>query len=417
MSAPDSLRCGSLEMDDLARQFGTPLFVYDGQLIEDRYSSLVDAFAGLDLLVAYSVKANGNMAILDRLRRLGAGADIVSGGELFRARRAGIGADRIVFAGVGKTVGELEAGVAERIHSFHVESAGELRALDRVASEAGTAARFGIRVNPDIESPAHHDYTKTGHAETKFGIPAERVRALYLWARDRPFLETRGIDAHIGSGISDPEPYGRALDTLLGLVDGLRGEGIHLEYLDLGGGFGVPGRDGSGMPVSRLAELVGPRIEAAGLSLVVEPGRYIVAEAGTLLTTVLHVKRNGSKVFVITDGGMTELIRPSLYSGFHEVEAVIPGRGGAESRVDVVGPICETGDFLALDRRMKVPEPGQVLAVRTAGAYGSSMASNYNSRLRPAEVLVEGAVAHLIRRREALEDLIRDEVVPPVPES
>lgn len=410
-------------MGDLAAEFGTPLYVYDAGLIADRYRTLAEAFGGLDLLLAYSVKANGNLAILDRVNRLGAGADIVSAGELFRARAAGIPAEKIVFAGVGKTETEIRKGVEARIHSFHVESGSELRMLDRVASEMGCAVDFGLRVNPDILSPAHHAYTRTGHAETKFGIPVDEVVALYHWARERPYLRARGIDAHIGSGIVEPEPYGRVLDTLLGLVGELRTERIDLEYVDLGGGFAVPqpaeptGSSApadpgiSGMPVEALADLVCDRIRQAGLGLVLEPGRFLVAEAGTLLTTVLHVKRNGSKIFVVTDGGMTELIRPSLYAGFHAVEAVTP-RASEEAVVDVVGPICETGDFLALNRRMPLPEPGDVLAVLTAGAYGSAMASNYNSRRRPAEVLVEDGVAHLVRRRETFEDLVRGESIP-----
>lgn len=402
-------------MTALAAEFGTPLFVYDAALIEARYRTLVDAFAGVDLLVAYSVKANGNLAILDRLARLGAGADIVSGGELHRALRAGIPGNRIVFAGVGKTVSELRAAVAARIHGFHVESAGELRTLEAVASELGVPARFGLRVNPDIVSPAHHDYTQTGHAETKFGIPADEVVELYRWAASRPYLEARGIDAHIGSGIMDPAPYGRVLELLLEIRAQLSSEGIELEYLDMGGGYAVAQEGQPGMPVEHLAELVVPRVRDAGASLVVEPGRYIVAEAGTLLTTVLYVKRNGGKTFVVTDGGMTELIRPSLYSGFHRVEPASGAGRGEPELVDVVGPICETGDFLALNRRMTVPNPGEILAVRTAGAYGSSMASNYNSRLRPAEVLVEGSQAHLVRRRETLEELTRGEEIPPAP--
>ena len=325
------------------------------------------------------------------------GADIVSGGELHRAIRAGIPGDRIVFAGVGKTASELRAAVGARIHGCHVESAGELRLLDAVAAEMGVPARI---------------------ADTKFGIPLDQVMELYRWAASRPHLDIRGIDAHIGSGILDPAPYGRVLDLLLEVVAQLAREGIELEYLDIGGGFGVPQGDESGMPVERLAELVVPRVREAGLDLVVEPGRYIVAEAGTLLTTVLYVKRNGDKTFVVTDGGMTELIRPSLYSGFHRVEpAAGSAIGGVEERVDVVGPICETGDFLALDRRMAVPSPGDVLAGLTAGAYGSSMASNYNSRLRPAEVLVEDGHALLVRARESLEDLTRGETIPPRPEN
>jgi diaminopimelate decarboxylase len=339
---------------------------------------------------------------------MGCGADITSLGELFRATRAGVPGGDIVFAGVGKTCEEMRAALRAGIYGFNVESAGELRRLDTVAAEMGVRAPFAIRVNPDVLSPTPHEYTATGHAATKFGIPLRQAADLYRWAAERPHLRARGIDVHIGSQIVDPAPYRSALDRVLGLVGELMASGIRLEYLDLGGGYGITYDAGPELDVVGLAAEVVPRVREADLRLVLEPGRAVVGEAGVLLTRVEYVKRAG-KTFVIVDGGMTELIRPSHYGGYHAIERV-DGREHREvEAVDVVGPICETGDFLARDRRIEVPEPGELLAVRTAGAYGFAMASNYNARRRPAECLVDGDRVALVRRRERLDDLIRGE--------
>ncbi len=408
------LTAGEVPLDTLARQFGTPLYVYDAEVIRDRYSRLIEAFAGVRLMLAYSVKANGSLGILEVLRQLGAGADIVSGGELFRARRVGIPANKIVFAGVGKTDAEIRAALAEGIRAFHVESRGELEQIDRIAEDLRVRAPIGLRVNPDVMSPTPHEYTRTGHASTKFGIPSAEAYELYLWAAGREWLDPVGIDVHIGSQITSPEPHTLALDAVMRVVDKLRVANIELEYLDLGGGFGVRYEDSpEEMPLARLAEQVVPRVRDAGLELLLEPGRFLVGEAGVLLTRVLGTKRNAERTFVIVDAGMTELLRPSHYGGEHAIESVSDADGVADALpVDVVGPICETGDFLARDRRMPVAEPGSLLAVRTAGAYGFAMASNYNGRTRPAEVLVDGAAVHLIRERESLDDLVRGEHIP-----
>jgi diaminopimelate decarboxylase len=411
------LTAGALSLEDLALQFGTPLYVYDADVIRERYQRLVEAFTGVDLMVAYSVKANGSLGVLDLLRQLGAGADIVSGGELFRSRRVGIPANRIVFAGVGKTDSEIRAGLSEGIRAFHVESKGELIQIDRIASEMKVRAPIGLRVNPDIVSPTPHEYTRTGHALTKFGILSGEAVELYQWADQREWLDPVGIDVHIGSQITSPEPHALALDAVLTVVDELSAVGITLEYVDLGGGFGVRYEDSPNeMPLDRLAELVVPRMREAELELILEPGRFLVGDAGVLVTEVLGAKRNPQRTFVIVDAGMTELLRPSHYGGEHAID---PVRAEVELSslpdgppVDIVGPICETGDFLARDRKMAVPNPGTLLAVRTAGAYGFAMASNYNGRTRPAEVLVDGAEAHLIRERESFDDLIRGERVP-----
>ncbi len=407
------LTCRGVELEALAAEFGTPLYVYDGEGIEEQVARFQAVFGEIPFLLAYSVKANGSLAILDRIAALGAGADIVSAGELERALRAGFPPEKIVFAGVGKTRAELIAGLRAGIRSFHVESAGELESLSRVAHEEGRAAPVGLRVNPDVESPTPHAYTRTGHAASKFGIPVEEAEALYRNRADDPNLDFRGIDVHIGSQIMEAEPYLRALHVVLGMVDRLAASGIRLEYLDLGGGFGVGYDGGAGLDLEALAREVIPPLAERGYELILEPGRTVIGEAGVLLTRVLYLKRSGIKTFVITDAGMTELIRPSHYEGFHRILPVRESAGAPRVIADVVGPICESGDFLARDREMPLPRPGDVLAVKTAGAYGFTMASNYNARPRPAEVLVEGAEAHLIRRRESVEDLMRGETIPP----
>ena len=395
---------------DLVAEFGSPLYVYDAGVIEAAYRRIESAFAGADSLLAYSVKANSNLEILKRLRALGAGADIVSQGELHRCLAAGFSPSDVVFAGVGKTEVEMEAALEVGILAFNVESAEELQALGRVAERLGRPAPVALRVNPDIVADTPHEYTRTGDGASKFGIPVDRILDLYRWAADQPSLEVRGIDVHIGSQILDPEPYTRALAQVLDLAAEVRAEGIDLDFVDLGGGFGVGYEGEDGLSVEDLAAMVVPRVAETGLRLILEPGRFIVGQAGILVTKVLYVKHSGSKTFVVTDGGMTELIRPSHYQGFHRIEPVISREEAAREVVDVVGPICETGDFLARDRVLQMPAQGDLLAVQTAGAYGFVMASNYNSRRRPAEVVVNGAEVTLARRRETFDDLLRGEI-------
>ena len=395
---------------DLVVEFGSPLYVYDAGVIEAAYRRVESAFAGADILLAYSVKANSNLEILKRLKALGAGADIVSHGELHRCLAAGFSPSDVVFAGVGKTEVEMEAALEVGILAFNVESAEELQALGRVAERLGRTAPVALRVNPDIVADTPHEYTRTGDGASKFGIPVDRILDLYRWAADQPSLEVRGIDVHIGSQILDPEPYTKALAQVLALAADVRAEGIDLDFVDLGGGFGVGYEGEDGLSVEGLAAIVVPRVAETGLRLILEPGRFIVGQAGILVTKVLYVKRSGSKTFVVTDGGMTELIRPSHYQGFHRIEPVISREEAAREVVDVVGPICETGDFLARDRVLQMPAQGDLLAVQTAGAYGFVMASNYNSRRRPAEVVVNGAEVTLARRRETFDDLLRGEI-------
>ena len=406
-----ALWAGERRVADLIAEFGSPLYVYDAGVLEAAYRRFEAAFAGVDHLLAYSVKANSNLEILRRLKALGAGADIVSQGELHRCLAAGFPANDLVFAGVGKTEEEMEAALEAGILAFNVESAEELQVLGQVAERMGRPAPVALRVNPDIVADTPHEYTRTGHGATKFGIPVDRILDLYRWAADQPMLEIRGIDVHIGSQILEAAPYERALDLVLELAAAVRAEGIDLDFVDLGGGFGVGYEGEDGMSVEELAALVVPRVSETGLRLILEPGRFIVGEAGILVTEVLYVKQSGPKTYVITDCGMTELIRPSHYQGFHRIEPVVSREEAAHEVVDVVGPICETGDFLARDRMLEMPVHGDLLAVHTVGAYGFVMASNYNARPKPAEVVVDGAEATLARRRETLDDMLRGEAL------
>ena len=399
----------------LADRFGTPLYVYDAERIRRGVGRFESAFSGVPLLVAYAVKANGSLALLSRIGALGAGADIVSLGELRRVERAGIPAGRVIFSGVGKTERELEAGIRAGIHAFHAESHAEVDLLSRVAARLGIPARLGLRLNPDVHSPTPFAYTRTGHAATKFGIPVREAEALYTARADDPNLHFVGIGVHIGSQIADVAPYREALDTVLGVVDRLLEGGIALEYVDLGGGFGVAYEADGALDLEALAARVVPEIRGRGLRLVLEPGRAIVGEAGLLLARVLYTKRVDTKHFVVTDASMTELLRPSHYGAFHRIRPVERREGAPTVLADIVGPVCESGDFLARGRRIELPEPGDLLAVETAGAYGFAMASAYNGRPRPAEVLIEEGEAVLVRERERLDDLMRGETIPPLP--
>jgi diaminopimelate decarboxylase len=405
----DRLHCEGVPAERLVAEHGTPLYVYSRNGILERYRAFTGAFAALDPLIAYSVKANGNLAVLRLLAGAGAGADIVSGGELFRARHAGMPADRILFSGVGKTVTELAAALDAGIYAFNVESEGELRTLADLAVTMKTVAPIALRVNPDVETRTPHHYTSTGHKATKFGIPYEDAEQLYRTAASLPGIRVRGVDVHIGSQILDVEPYCLAVSRVLELVQRLRAGGIELEFIDVGGGFGVSYDESDDPEPADFAAGLVPLLAGSGLRVVFEPGRFIVGPAGVLLTRVLYVKKMSGKVFVITDAGMNDLLRPSHYSSYHRVDPAL--RQGREAvHMDVVGPICESGDFLALDRAIPRVEPGELLAVSTTGAYGFSMASTYNARPRPAEVLVDGMEHQLIRRRESYDDLVRGEI-------
>ncbi len=394
-------------LEELARRHGTPLYVYSRGLLEQAFRDYDQAFAELPHLVCYALKANANGALLRVLAGLGAGADIVSGMELRAALRAGFPPGRITFSGVGKTEEELRLGLAAGIAEFNCESEGEIEALSRLASAGGGPARIALRVNPDIDAQSH-PYISTGLRESKFGIELAAAEEVLERARRRPGIEVVGVQCHIGSQIRELDPLEQAARELAALARRLQARGFALRHVDVGGGLGVD-YDGEGAPTpAELAARVVPAVRELGLPLVVEPGRSLVARAGLLLTRVLYLKRNRDKRFVIVDAGMNDLLRPALYEAHHRIEPVLAPRA-ERWRADVVGPVCESGDFLALDRELPALEPGDLLAVRDAGAYGWSMSSTYNLRPRAAEVLLEDGSARVVRRRETFEDLVRTE--------
>lgn len=408
----DALQCEGVALDGLGDAVGTPAYVYSAGTIRDRYTRLTGALAGVPHRVHYSLKANSSRGVLDLLRSLGSGADVVSGGELFRALRAGFRPEETIFGGVGKTRQELHDAVAAGVLLINVESEGELRLLDEVAAQAGRVAPVAIRVNPEITVEAAHAYIKTGEKGNKFGVPHDEVLELARLAHALPHVQLLGLDMHVGSQLSFLEPYERGTERLLALCAQLRAEGIEtLRYLDVGGGLAVRYDAETPPDLTRFAEIMAGVAGASGLQLILEPGRFLVGDAAVLLTRVLYRKRSGGKDYVITDAGMTELLRPSHYNAYHRIEAVRPASGRVVA--DVVGPVCESGDFLALDRDVDDVQPGDLLAVHGAGAYGYAMAMNYNSRCRPAEVLVDGPRYAVITRRETYEDLVRAEVDAP----
>ncbi|MEX5350001.1 diaminopimelate decarboxylase [Pseudomonas juntendi] len=394
----------------IAERFGTPTYVYSRAHIEAQYRSYTDALQGVEHLVCFAVKANSNLGVLNVLARLGAGFDIVSGGELERVLAAGGRADRVVFSGVGKTRDDMRRALEVGVHCFNVESTDELERLQVVAAEMGKVAPVSLRVNPDVDAGTH-PYISTGLKENKFGIAIADAEAIYVRAAQLPNLDVVGVDCHIGSQLTTVEPFLDALDRLLVLVDRLAECGIHLRHLDLGGGVGVRYRDEQPPLVADYIKAIRERVGERDLALVFEPGRYIVANAGVLLTQVEYLKHTEHKDFAIIDAAMNDLIRPALYQAWMGVSAVKPRQGEGRS-YDLVGPICETGDFLAKDRVLNLAE-GDLLAVQSAGAYGFVMSSNYNTRGRCAEVLVDGDQAFEVRRRETIAELFAGESLLP----
>lgn len=404
-----SLRVEGVSAEALARRFGTPLYVYSAGAVRARLEALRAAFTTREPLVCYALKANSNRALCAVLARAGAGADIVSGGELARALRAGFKPANVVFSGVGKTEEEMAAGLRAGLRVFNVESAEELDALARVAGRLKKTAPVSVRVNPDVDARTHPHIT-TGRAENKFGVETEEAVALYRRAAKDKRLRVVGIQCHIGSQIVDVAPYRRAAASVARTVRRLEGLGIRLAQIDVGGGIGITYKDETPLPLRTLAraleETFAPWPDAR---LLLEPGRYLVADAGVLLTRVLYRKKTTKRRFVIVDAAMTDLPRPALYDAWHPVEAV-NARKGRREPVDVVGPVCESGDFLARGRALPPLERGDLLAVRKAGAYGFAMSSQYNSRPRAAEVLVDGGKSRLVRRRETLKELYAAEL-------
>ncbi|QVW23181.1 diaminopimelate decarboxylase [Pseudomonas hormoni] len=394
----------------IAERFGTPTYVYSRAHIEAQYLAYADALAGMPHLVCFAVKANSNLGVLNVLARLGAGFDIVSRGELERVLAAGGSPDKIVFSGVGKTRDDMRRALEVGVHCFNVESTDELERLQVIAAELGVRAPISLRVNPDVDAGTH-PYISTGLKENKFGIAIADAEDVYVRAAQLPNLEVVGVDCHIGSQLTTLPPFIDALDRLLGLVDRLGDCGIYLRHIDLGGGLGVRYRDEEPPLAADYIKAVRERLDGRDLALVFEPGRFIVANAGVLLTQVEYLKHTEHKDFAIVDAAMNDLIRPALYQAWMDVTAVRP-RATAARAYDIVGPICETGDFLAKDRELALEE-GDLLAVHSAGAYGFVMSSNYNTRGRAAEVLVDGDQAVEVRRRETVAELFAGESLLP----
>ena len=395
---------------DLAAEFGTPLFVYSRGAIEAAWREIDQALGSQAHLICYSVKANSNLAVLSALARLGSGFDVVSGGELKRVLAAGGKPDQIVFSGVGKTSAEISQALAVGIHCFNVESASELERLASIASAAGVRARVSMRINPDVDAQTH-PYISTGLREHKFGIGMQDALAVYRHAASLDAIDVQGIDCHIGSQLTAVEPYRAAFQRLINLVDTLALEGIVLSHMDVGGGMGIRYRDETPLDIAAWAKVVVESIVDRNLQVVVEPGRYVVGPAGCLLTRVEYLKHNGEKNFAIVDAAMNDFIRPALYQAWHEITPIQKSHKPARL-YDVVGPVCESADFLGKDRQLAI-EQGDTLAVLSVGAYGFVMSSNYNTRPRAAEVLVDGGQVHLIRQREQTEELFAGEFVLP----
>ncbi len=406
------LRTEDVPLELIAREIGTPCFVYSAGAIREQYAQLRDALKAIDARLHYSVKANSSIAILALLRDLGAGLDIVSGGELFRALQAGYTGRDIVFSGVGKTEREMEEALEAQVLFLNVESEQELHVLDAVANRLGVVAPVALRVNPEVLVDTPHPYTRTGEKGMKFGIPFDEALSVAKVAAKLSNIRLVGLDMHVGSQISQFAPYEVGLQRLLHLRREIERETkLHLEWLDIGGGLAVTYDAERSVDVRHFGQVISTLVSGSGLKIILEPGRFLVGNAGVLLTRVLYRKRSGGKEFIITDAGMTDLLRPSHYNAFHRIDAVNPT--GRTTVADVVGPICESGDFLALDRQIDDAQPGDLLAVQSTGAYGFVMSSNYNSRPRAPEVLVDADRFAVITQRESYDDLIRNEIQTP----
>lgn len=406
------MHCEGVSLEQIAREVGTPVYVYSAATIRDRYERLERMLVSVPHRIHYTLKANSSRAVLDLIRSLGAGVDVVSGGELHRALGAGFTPSDIIFGGVGKTEREIAEALDAGILLLNAESEGEVRLIDRLAGDRGMIANLSLRVNPEITLDAPHDYIKTGGRGHKFGIPYDDVVHVAEVAAGLLNVALVGLDMHLGSQLSRIDPYREGTERLASIVAELARRGIHtLQYLDIGGGLGVRYDTEEPPDLRRFASLVLPTVAETGLRLIMEPGRFVVGNAGALVSQVLYRKRSGGKDYVVADAGMTELLRPSHYGAFHNVVAMRQ-RGNAR-KVDVVGPVCESGDFLALDRELDDVQPGDHLVICDVGAYGYAMASNYNSRLRPAEVMVDGERYAVITAREEYADLTRLEIAQP----
>jgi diaminopimelate decarboxylase len=405
------LYCEEVDLEIIAKAAGTPCYVYSAQSVLDAYSAYTAAFGDTPHMVCYSVKANSTLAVLALLARAGCGFDIVSGGELYRVLRAGGDPARVVFSGVGKTAREIEFAIRKGIFNFNCESEGELAEIDAIAEKLGATVRFALRVNPDVDA-ATHPYISTGLRNHKFGVDIAEARALYRRSKAFRNLRATGVDCHIGSQILDYSSILEASRKVLRLVEELRADGHAIDHVDLGGGLGIAYQSAEqAPPIHDFVAALRQSLSRAGLTIMVEPGRSIVGPAGVLLTQVLYRKKSGAKEFVVVDAAMNDLIRPALYQSHHEILPLRHLPDAAAIVADVVGPICETGDFFARDREVSDVQPGGYIALSSAGAYGFVQASNYNSRPRAAEVLVEGGAWRIVRERETYDDLIKGEIV------
>ncbi|MCS7280145.1 MAG: diaminopimelate decarboxylase [Desulfobacterota bacterium] len=404
------LYCEEVPLKEIERAFGTPVYIYSAKTLKRHFHVFDSAFLGIPHIVCYSLKANSNLAILTLLGKLGSGADVVSGGELAKALKAGIPPKKIVFSGVGKTKEELEQAVKKRILLINVESESELERLIEISERLKTEVNVALRVNPDID-PKTHPYITTGLKKNKFGISLSQARRLYLATKKSRYLVPCGISSHIGSQILELGPFLEALRSLLGLAEDLKMDGIDIKFLDIGGGLGITYKDELPPHPTEYGEKIKELLSGKDYTLILEPGRVIVGNSGILLTRIIYIKRTEEKVFYIVDAAMNDLIRPTLYNAYHEILPVT-GAERDKVKVDIVGPVCESGDFFAQERLISEQFEGSLLAIMSAGAYGFSMSSNYNLRKRPAEVMVSGSEFYLIRKRETIKDLMRNEIVP-----
>ena len=407
----DSLFCEDIPLERIAKEQGTPCYIYSHATLTRHFQAYDQAFASVPHIIAFAMKANSNLAVLRLMASLGSGADIVSGGELFRALKAGIPPSKIVFAGVGKSHEEIKYALESDILFFNVESSAELQAINEVAKGMGMHARVALRINPDID-PQTHPYISTGMKKSKFGIGADRALEEFQQAASLSNIQVVGLHAHIGSQLTKISPFVDSLTKVLGLIQTLKGKGISIQYLNIGGGLGITYSDEAPPHPKDLAEAISPLLRESECEIIMEPGRVIVGNAGILLTRVMYIKDTGAKKFAIVDAAMNDLIRPSLYEAHHAILPVHQVPHAPENVYDVVGPICESGDFLAQNRTMPSVKAGDLLAVMSAGAYAFTMASNYNSRPRVPEILVKESESFVVRKRESYEDLILGEQIP-----
>lgn len=407
----NELYCEDVRIDKITSSVGTPFYLYSYKTLIDHYRKLADAFKGLNPLICFSMKANSNLAVLRALVKAGAGLDVVSGGELYKALKVDCVPKKIVYASVGKTEGEIESAIEAGILFFNVESLPELALIDKIAHRLGKRVDCALRANPDID-PKTHKFISTGKGENKFGLDFKTVEETFLHRGRYPNVRLRGIHIHIGSQITESEPFRRAIKKVVALIRGLEDRDIKIEWLNIGGGLGIIYRKERPQTAARFASVVAPLLKGLDVKLILEPGRFIAGNSGILVTKVTYVKRTRAKNFVIVDAAMNDLIRPSLYDAYHEVLPVVRRAVRGQILVDVVGPVCESGDVLARDRRLPIFEPGELLAIMGAGAYGFTMSSNYNSRPRASEVMVIKGKFYIVHERETYDDLIRGEIIP-----